>query len=301
MDYQKIYNQIIERAKNRKLKGYKEKHHIIPKCMGGLDEKENIVELTAREHFLSHWLLHQIYPENNKLFFAFKAMCDWKNSKRKNYIPSSKVYEYTKIELSKRMKEITLNVPKNHGEKIRKLKNKKVTQYDLEGNFIKTYLSVKQAGKENNISSSMISNCCNKIKNKTAGGFLWEWSNNKPGFSWNKIQNKKKKIYQYDLEGNFIKKWNSITEITSVLNIHRDSITYSVYNKKPRKGYYWCFKKQKPSIKLLYQLNNNNEIINVFINSKEAEITLKGKNADNINACLRGKQKTAYGYKWVIK
>jgi len=51
MDYQNIYSQIIERAKNHQLEGYKEKHHIIPKCMGGTDEKENIAELTAKEHF----------------------------------------------------------------------------------------------------------------------------------------------------------------------------------------------------------------------------------------------------------
>jgi len=56
MNYQKIYDQIIERAKNRKLEGYKEKHHIIPKCLGGPDNKENLVELTAREHFLCHLL-----------------------------------------------------------------------------------------------------------------------------------------------------------------------------------------------------------------------------------------------------
>ena len=52
MNYQKIYNQIIERAKNRQLEGYKEKHHIIPRCLNGNNDKENLVKLTAREHFL---------------------------------------------------------------------------------------------------------------------------------------------------------------------------------------------------------------------------------------------------------
>jgi hypothetical protein len=58
MNYERIYNQIIERAKNRKLIGYKERHHIIPKCMGGNNNELNLVELTAREHFLCHWLIH---------------------------------------------------------------------------------------------------------------------------------------------------------------------------------------------------------------------------------------------------
>jgi hypothetical protein len=74
MNYQKIYDQIIKQAKTRKLDGYKEKHHIIPKCIGGLDTKENLVELTAREHFICHRLLCKIYPDNLKLKYALDLM-----------------------------------------------------------------------------------------------------------------------------------------------------------------------------------------------------------------------------------
>ena len=49
---------------------YKEKHHVIPKCLGGLNEKSNLIELTAREHFLCHCLLCEIDPENEKLKYA---------------------------------------------------------------------------------------------------------------------------------------------------------------------------------------------------------------------------------------
>jgi len=54
MNYKRIHDQIIERAKSRILEGYKERHHIIPKCMGGNNEKDNLVYLTAREHFIIH-------------------------------------------------------------------------------------------------------------------------------------------------------------------------------------------------------------------------------------------------------
>lgn len=37
--------------------GYVEKHHIVPRSMGGTNEKSNIVKLTFRKHFLAHWLL----------------------------------------------------------------------------------------------------------------------------------------------------------------------------------------------------------------------------------------------------
>jgi hypothetical protein len=95
MDYKKIHDNLIERAKNRKLEGYVEKHHIIPKCMNGTNEPNNLVELTAREHFLVHWLLHEMYPENSDLRYAFWSMC--RNSdNQQRYKPSSRIYEYAK-------------------------------------------------------------------------------------------------------------------------------------------------------------------------------------------------------------
>ena len=95
MDYKKIHDNLIEKAKNRKLEGYVEKHHIIPKCMNGTNESNNLVELTAREHFLVHWLLYEMYPENSDLRYAFWSMC--RNSdNQQRYKPSSRVYEYAK-------------------------------------------------------------------------------------------------------------------------------------------------------------------------------------------------------------
>lgn len=96
MDYKKIYNQIIERAKNRNLEGYYENHHIIPKCLGGQDKKNNIVKLTAREHFICHWLLHNTFPENIKLSRAFSMMCLVESKNQDRHVPSSRIIEYAK-------------------------------------------------------------------------------------------------------------------------------------------------------------------------------------------------------------
>lgn len=72
MNYQKIYNAIIEKAKGRlDLEEYFEKHHIIPKSLGGTDEETNLVKLTFREHYLCHRLLTKIYPEEQKMHYAF--------------------------------------------------------------------------------------------------------------------------------------------------------------------------------------------------------------------------------------
>lgn len=56
--YSRWYNALIAKAKSRdSLTGYVEKHHIIPRCMGGSNEESNIATLTYREHFIVHWLL----------------------------------------------------------------------------------------------------------------------------------------------------------------------------------------------------------------------------------------------------
>lgn len=85
--YKKIYNQLIEKCRNRSdddfIEDYYEFHHIIPRSIGGLDEDANIVKLTLREHYICHWLLSRIhYNTDNwlKMARAFNVM----NAKRHN-------------------------------------------------------------------------------------------------------------------------------------------------------------------------------------------------------------------------
>ena len=66
---------MINRANYRILSGYKERHHIIPKCMGGTDDVSNLIELTAEEHFVAHQLLVKLNPQNRKLINALSKMC----------------------------------------------------------------------------------------------------------------------------------------------------------------------------------------------------------------------------------
>lgn len=107
MNYQRIHNSIIQKAKDenrKKIKGgtYYERHHIIPKCMGGDNTKDNLVLLTAKEHYIIHLLLIEIYPNNEKLIYAFWMMGNKSTSKHKrNYIIPSFQYERLKINLSK--------------------------------------------------------------------------------------------------------------------------------------------------------------------------------------------------------
>lgn len=93
MDYKKIHDLIIDRAKNRIIDSYTEKHHIVPKCMGGNNKNINIVKLTAKEHWLIHLLLIEIYPDNNKLKIAIRKMMMKSNNQNRDYVISGKQFE----------------------------------------------------------------------------------------------------------------------------------------------------------------------------------------------------------------
>lgn len=74
MDSPKIYRSLIERARTRVLDGYAERHHVIPRCMGGDNSAENIVRLTPEEHYVAHLLLVKIHPGNHSLVRAAMLM-----------------------------------------------------------------------------------------------------------------------------------------------------------------------------------------------------------------------------------
>lgn len=111
MDYFRIYDMLIDRARNREIQIYTERHHIVPRCMGGSDELSNLVRLTPEEHFIAHQILVKMYPREGKLKFALQAMLmDTGNQKRGN-----KEYGWIRRIVSENMK---LNNP-NAGGKAR--------------------------------------------------------------------------------------------------------------------------------------------------------------------------------------
>lgn len=74
MNYRLHYERLIARARSRSLVGYRERHHVLPRCMGGGNELENIVELTGEEHYVAHQLLVKMHPGNGGLAYAAMAM-----------------------------------------------------------------------------------------------------------------------------------------------------------------------------------------------------------------------------------
>lgn len=104
MNYFKIYENLIEDAKkNPKPDSYKELHHIVPKCMGGENSKYNLVLLTARQHYLAHWLLYKMY-NTTELVHAWYSMSRIGNGQNERSI-NSHLFEYCKKRRNKILSE----------------------------------------------------------------------------------------------------------------------------------------------------------------------------------------------------
>ncbi len=101
--YYTKYNQIVKHYKDLNLKKsdslYTESHHILPKSMGGANNKENLVRIPARVHFLLHWMLVRIY-RTPEMAHALNMMCMNKTEMR--YI--SKSFTYAKALHAKEMR-----------------------------------------------------------------------------------------------------------------------------------------------------------------------------------------------------
>ena len=101
--YTRWYNQITERARFRIIDDYTETHHIKPRSLGGTDEADNLVELTAREHFICHWLLTKMTTgeDRAKMIYALNGMKrSNKFAQRYETKITARVYESLKKEFS---------------------------------------------------------------------------------------------------------------------------------------------------------------------------------------------------------
>jgi hypothetical protein len=123
MNYQKIHDSIIEKAKkeNRsKIQGVYERHHIIMTSVGGLDTEENTVLLTLKEHFIVHYILWKMNPHDKRyrdpiLMFKHKGA------------HNSRLYESARLSHIKYMKEN--NPSLTLSEESRRSKSEKLKQY----------------------------------------------------------------------------------------------------------------------------------------------------------------------------
>ena len=208
---------------------------------------------------------------------------------------------------------------------------KKVFQYDLNGNFIKTWYSVSDACRETGISS--IEACC-KGHYTTAGGYIWLYDNN--------IEDRLKRLHkvhdlhlsaitrkvaQYTMDGKLIKIYPTITEAARVFNstLKKNLTTVRRCISSSCEGgqftayqYIWIYAEDNIQDRLnaiknnkygkiigvqtkkVYQYTLDGEFITSYNSLVEACETLgiDKKRANNICSCCYGKHHSAFGYIW---
>lgn len=103
LTYDEFINNILE-TRGRFACGdeYCERHHIMPKCMDGSNEEDNLIDLYAKEHFIAHKLLALEFPQNKKLVYAWWCMSNgFEAETQRHYELTPEEYEEVKIALSK--------------------------------------------------------------------------------------------------------------------------------------------------------------------------------------------------------
>jgi hypothetical protein len=129
--------------------------------------------------------------------------------------------------------------------KINSPHRKSVAQFDLEGNLIKEYHSLREAAQSVNGDRSHISRAC-RGKLKTSAGFKWsfidrinnhdieEVKNRIIKYEKPRIDSRMKKIQVFDLKGNLLDTCRSVNETSSKYKCHRILIEKCCKDK----GYY---------------------------------------------------------------
>lgn len=197
--YEEFINNILE-SRGRFSCGneYHECHHIIPRCMDGTDDEENLIDLFAREHFIAHRLLALENPNNAKLVFAWNMM-SVKGRSKERYTLTPEEYE----ELRKAMASAMSNI--NKGRRLTEDQRQAMSKR-LKG-------VPKSEEHKKKISLSHVGIKPSKeTKQKLSE---WQIGDKSP---------KAQKIIQYDLECNYIREWGCIKDASDALGITRSGI-----------------------------------------------------------------------------
>lgn len=180
---------------------------------------------------------------------------------------------------------------------------KEIAQYTLEGKFIRTWDSIKEAEDSlnlNSISANLIGN------SKYCGNFQWKYylgdqSDIDP------VETKEKSVYQFDLQGNLIKRWKSVTEAAQQFtntNSARAAIGNNCIGKTNQSlGYYWSYKnkfefKTNQNYSAVAKYNDTGEFLESYTSIKEAAEKNNIKSPSNIISAIKGTQKRCGGWRW---
>lgn len=234
---------------------YKERHHIIPKCMGGNNEKDNLIDLYAREHFIAHKLLALENPKHFGLVDAWWRMVNGGNNQYYNSpICTPEEYEEVKVlrsvSLSERMRGE--NNP-CWGKSFESAIKKKVIEIGAN----KIYDSITQCAKALGVDIRSVSRSCVNNQNKD-----WYFA----------INERKYLFCFYDDQNNYDKQRNYFD---SIVDKNTNTIKVRPSNTKNKKRFVWL---------------NTGEIFDSFHEFERKT----GLNATKVCACCRNKRRCVF-------
>lgn len=274
MSYDEFINNILE-TRGRFACGdeYHERHHIVPKCMGGTNDDDNLIDLFAREHFEAHKLLALENPDNEELIYAWACMAWVKDKNQQRVCISPEEFEEVRKVYGEMCKEryAGKNNPmygKHHSEEARnKMSKNHGKKFGEDNHFFgkKHTIETRKKMSENNIL--------------------------------------KKKVICVETG----KIFDSLTKAEDYIGISRTAISRCCSGKQITcGGYHWCFLDDyNPDtyIAPIPQKRNDTKsvvcmetkIVYQSINDAERET---GICATNIGRVCKGKNRTAGGYHW---
>lgn len=289
---------------------YHERHHITPRCMNGTDDKENLIDLFAREHFEAHRLLVIENPDNQKLIHAWWMMSITTKSHKRHGCVTPEEYEEDRKTFSQ------------------SISGKNNPMYGKPSPMRGTHLSEEQKQYLREINTGELSpkygvplseETKAKISAANIGKVVTDETrlnlrNSHLGKNIGADSPRAKQIAQYGLDGVLIKIWDCMSEASRQLNIHPMSITNACNGKTQRAGEYqfryvdgnvpvkispYINQKGKYQTKIIAMCDENWNIIDIWDGYTDAQ-NGTGINRSHISDCCNGKRQHAGGYRWKI-
>ena len=250
--YNELINDCRSRVVNNDLTNYLELHHIIPKCLGGSNDKENLVYMTSLEYIVAHCLLFLMYNSEEKIIFAAWSMLllNKSTNDRKDAI------------------DFIISNAADIRRSIYEARCRAVVYYDENNNLIRIFpstSSVTSIGiKGKNITSTI------NGKRKTVAGYFWKYLED-----FEKDYPDKVKEYKENEKNGILPKIHDIDEINSEFK--------NKYSPSP----VVCYNNNFDVIKIFQTMGEAYREINSYYNSNTA--TTRGKVNGLISLSIRNK------------
>ena len=284
---------------------YCERHHIVPRCMDGTDEDENLIDLFAREHFVAHRLLALENPENKKLIHAWWMMSTTRDSNKLRIEITAEESEAARKAFSKAMSGENNPWYGKSSPRLGAHLTDEQKQYLREINLGERS---PKYGKPTSEETKQ------KMREARLGKVVAEETRQKISIAQKGKRNRTKQAAQYGLDGILIKIWDCMSDAAHTLNISVKAISSACNGKNPTAGGYqfrhvdgevptiippYINQSGKYQIKTIARCDEDWNIIDIWEGCAAAQRGT-GINRAHISSCCNGKREHAGGYRWKI-